>query len=97
MIDKVTLKFVANPPDGAKIITSKVVRTFKGDGVKSRLVLRDIAKTKPTGGELYATTPSIVTIRTLTLIAATWKEKALARGEPHGVIVGDVSQFEWAT
>ena len=34
LIDKGTLKFVKNPPDGAKIITSKIVRSFKGDGSK---------------------------------------------------------------
>ncbi len=49
-IDNGTLKFIDTPPTGARVITSKVVRTFKGDGVKSRLVLRDIAKTKPMGG-----------------------------------------------
>ena len=67
LIDKHTLKFVSEPPKDARIITSKVVRTFKGDGVKSRLVLRDIAKSKPDGGELYATTPSMMTIRIATM------------------------------
>ena len=66
LIDKHTLKFVSEPPKDARIITSKVVRTFKRDGVKSRLVLRDIAKSKPDGGELCATTPSMMTIRIAT-------------------------------
>ena len=52
LIDKGTLKFIETPPTEAKIISSKVVRSFKGDGVKSRLVMRDIARTKPAGGEL---------------------------------------------
>ena len=52
LIDKQTLKFVTEPPKDARVVTSKVVRNFKGDGMKSRLVLRDIAKTKPSGGEL---------------------------------------------
>ena len=47
LVDKGCLKFVASAPEGAKIISSKVVRTFKGDSVKSRLVLRDIAHGKP--------------------------------------------------
>ena len=38
LVDKGCLKFVAIAPAGTKIISSKVVRTFKGDGVKSRLV-----------------------------------------------------------
>jgi hypothetical protein len=72
LIDKQTLKFVSETPKDAKVITSKVVRSFKGGGVKSRLVLRDVAKTKPSGGELHATTPSMITIRTATIITATW-------------------------
>ena len=31
LLDKGTLKFVAQPPEGAKTITSEVVRTFKGE------------------------------------------------------------------
>ena len=54
LADKHNLKFVSEPPKDARVITSKVVRTFKGDGVKSRLVLRDIESPKPDGGELYA-------------------------------------------
>ena len=94
LVDKGCLKFVASVPDGAKAISSKVVRTFKGDGVKSRLVLRDIAhgKPKPAGGELYATTPSVAAIRTVTAIAATWRVSGRKKGESHGVIIGDVSQ-----
>ena len=55
LIDKGCLKFVTSVPDGAKVISSKVVRTFKGDGVKSRLVLRDIAHGKPNPQEENST------------------------------------------
>ena len=86
LVDKGCLKFVASAPEGAKTISSKVVRTFKGDGVKSRLALRDIAhgKPKPAGGELYATTPSVAAMRTVTAIAATWRIGGRKKGEPHG-------------
>ncbi len=83
LLHKHTLTCVSEPPKDARIITSQVVRTFKGDGVKSRLVLRDIAKSKPDGGEFYATTPSMMTIRIATMIAATWRRRARTSTELH--------------
>jgi hypothetical protein len=44
---------------GYRFISSKVVRLMKRGAVKSRLVLRDIARSAPEGGELFASTPAL--------------------------------------
>ena len=78
---------------GYRFISSKVVRLMKRGAVKSRLVLRDIARSAPEGGELFASTPALASLRTLIAVASGRRHTAAARGEPpHGCLTGDVGQ-----
>ena len=60
--------------------------------MKSRLVLKDIAKTKATTGELFASTPTLSSRRTLLALSSARRHEALQRQERHGILIGDVSQ-----
>ena len=68
----------------------RTIRRWKGDGIKSRLCLQDVAYTKATGGELFAATPSLMALRTGLTIASGWMntEKDLKIG----AVAGDVTQ-----
>ena len=65
-------------------------RRWKGDVIKSRLCLQDVAYTKATGGELFSATPSLMALRTGLTIASGWMntEKDLKIG----AVAGDVTQ-----
>ncbi len=54
--------------------------------MKSRLVWRDIAKSKPLGGELYAATPALSAFRLL-LVAASRKMQQAKRAQTENVMV----------
>ena len=53
---------------GTKVIKTGWVRKWKGDGVRSRLVLKDFALT--VRHDLYAPTPQPASVRSLLLYAA---------------------------
>ena len=82
----------------ARFISSKVVRRSKNQVVKSRMCLRDSNRGRPEGGELFATTPSLMSVRMLLTIAS-WTSLKV----PNFVaLVGDVTQafvhapiYEW--
>ncbi|CAE8721255.1 unnamed protein product [Polarella glacialis] len=50
-------------PDGARQISMRFVHKMRGDDVKSRIVVRDIKRSQPEGGELFASTPSLASFR----------------------------------
>ncbi|CAE8607831.1 unnamed protein product [Polarella glacialis] len=50
-------------PDGARQISMRFVHKMRGDDVKSRIVVRDIKRSPPEGGELFASTPSLASFR----------------------------------
>ena len=68
----------------------RMIRRWKGDVIKSRFCLQDVAYTKATGGELFAATPSLMALRTGLTIARGWMntEKDLKIG----AVAGDVTQ-----
>ena len=80
-------------PDDAKFVDSRLLRRIKGDLVKSRLVLRDIAKDKPVGGELFAATPTLSAFRLL-LVGASRRMQQAQREQTENVMVRvlDVTQ-----
>ena len=79
--------------EGAQVIDAKILRTEKAGGLKSRLVVRDIKRWSPQGGEYYAATPSQMAVETQLVIAARGIYDAQRKGgEPYVIQYGDVSQ-----
>ena len=76
-------------PEG-RYIPMRLVRRWKGDVLKSRLCLTDVAHTRAQGGELYAATPSLIALRTGMAIGSGWRN--MATSEKIGVLAGDVTQ-----
>jgi len=93
LFDRKALRMITECSKTARYIPSKMVRRLKGEGVKSRMCLRDVAYARPEGGELFASTPSVTALRTLTMLAAYDRAEAEKRGEGrHGVLCGDATQ-----
>ena len=92
LFDKGVLEPTSEVDRSYREIPSKVVRSYKGTGVKSRLVLKDIAKIKATTGELFASMPTLSSLRTLLALSSARRHEALLRQERHGTLIGDVSR-----
>jgi len=89
LFDRGVLEVCRDRPPGARSITSRMVRRMKAGVCKSRYVLRDFAGKKPGGGELFAATPSLASLRAITAVASVRRR---ADREPHCVLAADVSQ-----
>jgi len=74
------------------VIDSRVVRNWKGLLIKSRLVMRDFATTKAAGGELYAATPSVSSLRLMLCLGSADLNECARKGTKYIAVVLDVSQ-----
>ena len=70
LLERGVIALVPEMPKHLRFIPSRMVRRYKGSDIKSRCVLQDVAKTKPSGGESYAATPSLSSLRLLTAFGA---------------------------
>ena len=68
----------------------RMIRRWKGDMIKSRLCLQDVAYTRAIGGELYAATPSLTALRASLTLAIGWKN--LETNVKVGALAADVTQ-----
>ena len=68
----------------------RMIRRWKGDVIKSKLCLQDVAYTKALGRELFAATPSLVVLQTGLALASAWKN--LEKDYVVGAVAGDVTQ-----
>ena len=71
---------------------TRLVRRWKGEVVKSRLVLKTYNSTKVLTGELYAATPSLGGLRTHLCLAAIDMKMVESRGETFVFEIWDASQ-----
>jgi hypothetical protein len=67
-------------PEGARYIDMRLVRRVKGDKVKSRLVLRDIARSRGDPEDTYAATPALSAFRLALTLASRSIKEAEAKG-----------------
>ena len=74
-------------PEG-RYISMRMIRRWKGESIKSRLCLQDVAYKKAYGGEMFAATPSLTALRLALAIASLWR----SQGTDVKIIVGDVTQ-----
>ena len=56
----------------ARVISSRFTRRLKGLGVKSRLVIQDVRRSAAVGGELFAATPALATLRFQLAVGSWW-------------------------
>ncbi len=75
-------------PEG-RDVSMRMIRRWKGEVIKSRLCLQDVAYFKMIGGDLFAATPSRMALRVGLALASAWR-----REDPKsiGVVAGDVTQ-----
>ena len=93
LADRKVFKVAKAKPPGARFISSRMVRRWKMEAIKSRFVLRDIARSKATGGELFAATPSLMALRLTTAVASLRRDRARqSNAEEHVARMGDFTQ-----
>ena len=74
-------------------IDVRMLHRVKGDKVKSRLVLRDIARTKAHPVDTYAATPTLSAFRLVLALASRGSQEVEAAGVPSPVVQGwDITQ-----
>ena len=83
-------------PKSARIMSSRLVRRLKRDPlrVKTRLVARDFRSVPPQGGELFASTPTLLALRVLlALESLRWHRARQQQPPQQRVVLGlDVTQ-----
>ncbi|CAE8585279.1 unnamed protein product, partial [Polarella glacialis] len=82
-------------PDGARQISMRFVNKMRGDDVKSRIVVRDIKRSPPEGGELFASTPSLASFRlhfTLSSLELNLMLQESGSSEEFVEVLGDIGQ-----
>ena len=90
MFDKNVFEHMGTQRPEGRFISIRMLCGWKGDVIKSRLCLQDVAYTKASGGELFAATPSLMALRAGLTIASTWMNLEL-EGEI-GAVAADVTQ-----
>ena len=79
-------------PSDAVVIDSRMVRNWKGLLIKSRLVIRDFAITKAAGGEFFAATPSVGSLRLMLCLGSADMNACVRKNIKYVAAVLDVSQ-----
>ncbi|CAE8735976.1 unnamed protein product [Polarella glacialis] len=82
-------------PDGARQISMRFVHKMAGEDVKSRIVVRDIKKSQPEEGELFASTPSLASFRlhfALSSLEMNLMLQECGRSEEFVEVLGDIGQ-----
>jgi hypothetical protein len=80
----------AEVPKGSKVVDTRMVRRWKGDQIKSRLVARDFKHKAAEGGEYFAATPGQVGINIQLAASAQNFDKNL--DDPEVMLIADVTQ-----
>ena len=73
LFDKQVFVIAGKQRPQGRHIPMRMIRRWKGDFIKSRLCLQDVARDKPSGGELYAATPSLTALRAGLALASGWR------------------------
>ena len=89
LFDKGVFERMGNQRPEGRYISMRMIRRWKGEVIKSRLCLQDVAYFKMIGGDLFAATPSLMALRVGLALASAWR-----REDPKsiGVVASDVTQ-----
>ncbi|CAE8650949.1 unnamed protein product [Polarella glacialis] len=79
-------------PDDARQISMRFVHKMRGDDVNSRIVVRDIKRSEPEGGELFASTPSLASCRLQFTLSSLELNLMLQECGSSEEVLGDIGQ-----